>query len=195
VQISTAGKRMHASLAGKKQNAIEAMLDVMRRISRYMVARRPELIYNIRDLFSAPGGFVVPERCEAWIDVHLPPDAPIGQIVTELEEAAVQGGGDPAGSKIAHRNVTIDAGYALPEKGMLVDVIKTVFSKRNLPWNPQPFRSHSDANQLWAAGIKPVVLGPGKLEMAHVPDESVSFSQVCLAAELYLEIMLNLAGK
>ena len=57
------------------------------------------------------------------------------------------------------------------------------------------FRSHSDANRLWAAGVKPVLLGPGKLERAHAPDECASFSQVCLAAQIYLDTILALISR
>lgn len=50
--------------------------------------------------------------------------------------------------------------------------------------------SHSDANQIWAAGIKPILLCPGRLEEAHVPEESVSFQEVCRTAEIYLDILV-----
>jgi acetylornithine deacetylase len=58
-----------------------------------------------------------------------------------------------------------------------------------MKWQPGVFRSHSDANQIWTAGIKPILLGPGSLEMAHIPEESVSFAQVCTAAEIYLDLI------
>jgi hypothetical protein len=69
------------------------------------------------------------------------------------------------------------------------DAIRNVFQHHRLPWTSKAFRSHSDANQIWASGVKPVILGPGKLEQAHSRDESISFQQVCLAAEIYLDIM------
>jgi hypothetical protein len=54
------------------------------------------------------------------------------------------------------------------------------------------FPSHSDANLLWAAGVKPILLGPGQLEHAHAPEERVSFPQVLQAAEIYLDLMTAL---
>ena len=91
------------------------------------------------------------------------------------------------------RIVTIDAGYELPEKGQIVESLKTVYVKRSLAWEPDVFRSHSDANQLWAAGVKTILLGPGKLDRAHAPDESIPFDQVCLAAQIYLDLLLSMA--
>ena len=69
--------------------------------------------------------------------------------------------------------------------------LKSVFADRNLPWNPKSFPSHSDANLLWSSGMKPILLGPGQLEKAHAPDESVAFSQVEAAAGLYRDLMMK----
>jgi len=192
VQICTFGKRLHASLANMTENPIQAMLRLMLRISQYMEEQRPQLVYNIRDLFSSQSGFAVPEHCEAWLDVHLPPGAPIGTIATELEEIILREREQNARLDAELRIVTIDDGYELPEKGRMVDALKAVYASRSLPWEPQSFQSHSDANQLWAAGVKTILMGPGKLEMAHAPEESVSFEQICLATQLYLDLLMNI---
>jgi acetylornithine deacetylase len=89
--------------------------------------------------------------------------------------------------------MTIDAGYEFPPRGPIVESLQKVYSKRNIPWKATTFRSHSDANQLWAAGIKPILLGAGRLEMAHTPEESVSFQKVCRAAQIYTDLILELA--
>jgi acetylornithine deacetylase len=191
IQIITRGKRRHASLANAGKNAIETMLNKMLRVSRYIGQTHPEIVYNIRDLFSSPAGFAVPEQCEAWMDIHLPPTAPIGEIVTELEEVVTEKPSKDAAAEVLFRSVTIDAGYDLPEKGPTVEAIKAVYAALDRPWQTQAFRSHSDANQIWAAGTKPILLGPGRLEKAHTSDETVSFQQVSLAAEIYLNLMLQ----
>lgn len=59
----------------------------------------------------------------------------------------------------------------------------------DISWETGDFQSHSSANQLWGAGIKPIVLGPGSLAEALSTDESISFSQACRASELYLQKM------
>jgi len=194
VQITTHGKRVHASLADTTDNPIEAMFHLMLRISRFMEKDARGLVYNIRDLFSSASGFAVPEHCEAWLDVHVPPAAPIGEILTDLEEVVT--GEDDANPDIAFaiRTATIDNGYELPPRGLVVEVLKGVYEKRSLPWSPGSFRSHSDANKLWAAGTKTILLGPGQLEMAHTPDESISFEEVILSSELYLDFMLALGA-
>jgi acetylornithine deacetylase len=192
IQIYTAGERKHASLASAGQSPIEAMFRLMLHISHHMEENHTELVYNIRDLFSSPSGFAVPERCEARLDIHLPPAAPIGEIVAELEEIIVREEKENSSTAMALRIATIDDGYKLPEKGPVVAALKDVYARHSIPWEPTAFRSHSDANQLWAAGVKTILLGPGRLEQAHAPEESVSFQQVCLTAELYLDLLNSL---
>lgn len=94
----------------------------------------------------------------------------------------------------AIRFVTVHDGYVLPEKGPVVEVLKGLYKNHSLDWAPRPFSSHSDANRLWTFGVKPIMLGPGQLQMAHAPDESVSFSQVQRAAELYRDLIVSMGS-
>lgn len=192
-QISTRGRRMHASLANMSQNPIESMLHILLKISHYIGNDRPEMVYNIRELSSSQAGFAVPERCDAWLDLHLPPTAAIGEITLELEQILIQERLENPDFDGTLRFATIHAGYELPDKWPMVEALKDVYAKRSLPWQPQAFRSHSDANLLWAAGMKPILLGSGQLEKAHAPDESVSFEQVLTAARLYLDLLISLS--
>jgi acetylornithine deacetylase len=194
ILLRTFGKRMHASLANKKENAIEIMLNSLIEISQYMGKDRPEVVYNIRDLFSARAGFAVADRCEAWLDIHIPPSSPVGEIATELEEVFLRYCENYKSIRSTFRIMTIDAGYEFPSRGPIVEILQNIYSKRNIAWKADTFRSHSDANQLWAAGIKPILLGAGRLEMAHTPEESISFQKVCRAAQIYLDLILELAN-
>jgi len=191
-QINTRGRRVHASLASQSQNPIESMLHILIQISHYMVQNRPEGVYNIRDILSTQAGFAVPEWCEAWLDLHLPPKAALGEISLELEELVERLSKENSHIDTSIRLATVEGGYELPEKGSVVEALKTVYQQHSQPWEPQSFPSHSDANQLWASGVKPILLGPGQLSQAHAPEESVSFQQVVIAAELYRDLILSL---
>lgn len=188
IHLFTGGRRVHASLANRGGNPVEVMMHTITRIAQYMQTRRPELVYNIRDVFSSRAGFAVPERCDAWLDIHLPPRAAVGEIAAELEEIVEGEKGRFPSVENVLRFATIDAGYELPEKGRFVETLKEVFCHSGLSWAPAPFVSHSDANRLWRAGVKPVLMGPGSLAKAHTPDESVSFLQTLAAAELYCSL-------
>ncbi|MBU0480759.1 MAG: M20/M25/M40 family metallo-hydrolase [Proteobacteria bacterium] len=189
ILLSARGTRQHASLAKRRHNATEVMLQTLLRLTQHLETSYPLITYNIRDLFSSQSGFAVPERCEACLDLHLPPGMEAGEILLDMEEIALSKKDIRTGIEMGFRTATIAAGYQFPEKGVVVDSLKNVFKTHNLPWSTDAFRSHSDANQIWTSGVKPIILGPGQLEQAHAHDESVSFQQIVEAAEIYLSLM------
>ena len=189
IQISTEGARVHASLADATSNAVQVLLNVLLCISQHMQHKRPELGFNMRDLYSSQSGFTSPDHCEAWLDLHVPPSASMGEIITEVEEIVIQERGKNNAIDAQCRIVTITGGFELPEKGSLVTALKSVFKQRKLSWTPEAFKSHSDANQLWTAGVKTLLIGPGDIKYAHAPQETISFEQVVQAAEIYADII------
>jgi len=192
VFLRTGGKRAHSSMPELGHNAIEAMLKLLLRVTEYVSSMPHGLVYNIRELTGFPGGFIVPDVCEAWLDLHLPPNSRIDVLKAELEQLV----------KTASESIPdIDAqlsfeetysGYQISQERELVKGLKEVYQNMSLAWEPRDFRSHSDGNILWAAGVDPIILGPGRLEAAHTPEESVSFPQVVQAAQLYLNFALSL---
>ena len=192
MQLITKGKRRHASLAKGRINPVGSMLKTLLALTHHMDARRPEAVYNIRDLRTSRSGFAVPEWCHAWLDIHLPPHTPTGAICAELEEVATTGLTGKNLSPAEVRFHTIQDGYDLPGKGAVVDTLRKVYDQLARPWQPTAFPSHSDANLLWAHGIKPILLGPGSLAKAHVPDESIGEEEILAAAEVYYQLMFTL---
>jgi len=192
MQVVIRGKRMHASMANRAAHPAESLLHFLLRLLHYWEERWPEVIPNIRDLSSSSAGFVVPDYCEAWLDVHLPPALPLGEIILELEQLTESIREDNPHVSPSLRFTEIHSGYDIPERSPFVQKIRQILEARDLPWQPMPFRSHSDANTLWTAGVKPILLGPGQLEKAHSPEESVSFDQVAAAARIYLDILASL---
>ena len=195
VQLVTKGLRMHASLAPQAANAVTAMLHLLLEFLQFLDKRLTDAVYNVRDLTSARSGFAVPDYCEAWIDLHLPALSDMGHITYELEELHQAFCKAHPESDSAIHFTTIHNGYELPQKGPMMEVMQEVYQRHGLPMAPGPFPSHSDANILWAAGIKPILLGPGKLEKAHTADESTSFAQVVQAARLYVDLALEAEEK
>ncbi|MGD2089106.1 MAG: M20/M25/M40 family metallo-hydrolase [Candidatus Aminicenantes bacterium] len=187
--ISTRGKRIHASLAHEGVNAIESMLRLILKIIDYLKSKRQDIVYNVRDLASSPSGFEVPEQCELWLDLHLPPHSAIEAVVHELEELVFNEGRENPQLNAVLQFSYLHSGYQLPEKGEIYNRLKSVYEKLSLPFAPDSFRSHSDANQFWEAGIRPILLGPGQLQHAHMPEEFVSFPQVLSAAEIYYSLL------
>jgi acetylornithine deacetylase len=194
MELSTTGRRVHASLANAGFNAIRSMLQVLMGLTTHLEKTRQDVIYNIRDMNSSQAGFAVPDRCDVAIDLHLPAAAPVGEIAAELEDVVARTLPKGLDLRDAFEFCTLQGGYDLPDKGWLPGLLQETYRRHGLPWSPGAFRSHSDANLLWAEGIRPIMLGPGQLEKAHTQDEAVSFSQVALASDLYLDLLASVSG-
>jgi acetylornithine deacetylase len=190
----THGLKSHSSLPELGHNAVESMLRVLLHLGKDALFNREqtEIVYSIREMRSSQKGFVVPDRCEAWIDLHLPPDRDPAAIERAIREIA-----EGASLFIPGLDLNVDfdfasAGYNLGLDNPLAQVIEQSYPKLGLPLKWDAFRSHSDGNLFFAAGCKPLILGPGALEICHTPEEQVEFAEVLSAARIYAAICLGL---
>ena len=191
VQLSTQGTQKHASLARTEDSAVESMLHLLLALVDFLRENRSDVVYNIRDLSSSQPGFVVPESCQAWVDLHLPPQSPVGEIAVELEEVVKRMQEQRPETDSEFKTTTLHSGYELPLRGELYENLVSIYKNMDLPLNFQSFPSHSDANLLFQEGIRPVILGPGDLEKAHGSEESINFKQIIRASQLYCELMIQ----
>ncbi len=188
VFLRARGKRAHSALPEVGQNAIEAMLRLLLHVTDFAASEGSRLVYNIRELAGLPSGFVVPDLCEAWLDFHLPPDMRMDSLKADLEDIVAPDAVGLSSLDLYMRFEDTYAGYEISPNRAFVKKLRQVYENMSREWNPQQFRSHSDGKVLWAAGIDPIVLGPGRLEMAHSQDEGLPFADVVTAAHMYLNI-------
>jgi acetylornithine deacetylase len=189
----TRGRRSHSSLPELGHNAVESMLRVLLHLGKDPLFDREksEIIYSIRELSSSRAGFVVPDRCETWIDLHLPPDMdPIS-----LQEV-IRGTAATVGRLIPELDLSVSfdfasAGYDLGADNRLAQILRETCPVLGLTLRLDAFRSHSDGNLFFAAGTKPLILGPGSLETAHTADEQVTLAEVLDAARIYAALCLG----
>ena len=192
VLLRTRGKRAHPAVPEQGQNAITGMLQLLLKVTEFAASRAGELVYNIRDLSVLPLGFVVPDSCEAWLDLHVPPNFTIDVLKSQLEQLVKECSEANPPLEAELRFEEVHAGYKISPERPVVKTLRQVYEGLSLPWEPSDFRSHSDANTLWAAGVDPIILGPGRLEEAHTPEEYVAFGHVAEAARIYLELASSL---
>jgi len=195
ISLSTRGRRIHSSLPELGHNAVESMLRLLLLLGRAPLFDRAAspLVYSIRELASSRAGFVVPDTCEAWIDVHLPP-----QLTLEEVERQVYAICNAAPEQIDGLDLDLDfpfraAGYDIGSRSPLAKTLEGIYRHLGLPLRFEAFRSHSDGNLFHRAGVKPLILGPGALETAHTPDEQVALAEVEAAARIYAALCLDVA--
>ena len=189
----THGLKSHSSLPELGHNAVESMLRVLLHLGKDPLFSREasQIVYSIREMRSSQKGFVVPDRCEAWIDLHLPP---------ELDPIAVQQGirrlAQSADQHIPGLDLSVafnfaSAGYSLGTDNPLAQTLQQIYPCLGRPLKFDAFRSHSDGNLFFAAGCRPLILGPGALEICHTPEEQVDFCEVLAAAHIYAALCLG----
>jgi len=193
VALVTQGRRIHSSLPELGHNAIESMLRVLLQLQRSPLFRKEpsQLVYSIREMSSSRAGFVVPDRCEALIDLHLSPNVDPGKMRRELEEILDRARSDIKGLDLEARFDFEAGGYLLGVENRLAEILEEVCPRLNLPLEFVPFRSHSDGNLFYQAGSRPLILGPGSLETAHTADEQTSLAEVEAAARIYAALALG----
>lgn len=189
----TRGLQSHSSLPELGHNAVESMLRVLLLLGNDPLFDRAktEIVYSIREMRSSRAGFVVPDRCETWIDLHLPPDQDPSALQEAIRTIVADFGRTIPGLDL---DVTFDfasAGYNLGTGNRLAQILREVYPALGLSLQMDPFRSHSDGNLFFAAGVKPLILGPGSLETAHTPEERVVFEEVSGAARIYAALCLG----
>jgi acetylornithine deacetylase len=196
ISLSTRGRRIHSSLPELGHNAIESMLRLLLQFGRAPLFDRSDgnLVYSIREMTSSRAGFVVPDTCEAWIDVHLPPQHPLNEVKQQVRALCAA-----AEEQIEGLNLDVSfpfraAGYRIGRNNPLATTLTDTFPHLGRTLKFEAFRSHSDGNLFHRAGVKPLILGPGALETAHTPDEQVKMDEVEMAARIYTALCLGVTG-
>ncbi len=196
VALVTQGRRIHSSLPELGHNAIESMLRVLLAIERSPLFQQEpsQLVYSIREMSSSRAGFVVPDRCETCIDLHLSPAVDPAEVRRDLEQTLARARRTIKGLDLEGHFEFEAGGYQLELHNPLTAILEEIFPRLNLPLEFVPFRSHSDGNLFYQAGSKPLILGPGSLETAHTAEEQTSLAEVEAAARVYAALALRLAG-
>lgn len=189
----TKGRRIHSSLPELGHNAVESMLRVLLHLGGDPLFEREHsgTVYSIRELSSSRAGFVVPDRCEATIDLHLPPAIDPGQVEKAIRERAASAADLIPDLDLELTFDFVAQGYDLGADHPLAKILEQAYPLLGLPLRFEAFRSHSDGNLFFQAGVKPLILGPGSLETAHTPQERTSLAEVVFAARLYAALCLG----
>jgi acetylornithine deacetylase len=185
ISLVTYGQKLHASLSKPDKNAVKLMMDCINLIIEY-IDKKEDILYNIRDFNSSHAGFASPDRCEAYLDLHVSSKYSLGSLTFEIEELIFEKFNE---KEIKFSLQTIHHGYELSDKASLPKMLKTIYNQKNLDFSQSFFKSDSDAPIFWQSGIKPIILGPGDLAVAHTCEEMVDFNEVLKVAEIYFSVL------
>jgi succinyl-diaminopimelate desuccinylase len=191
-KIRTRGKTAHGSMPHLGRNAILHMNRIISQLAQY------EFKYEEHPLLGAPtmnigtiaGGVttnVVPDQCELTIDMRTVPGQKHGEIEADLEKMI---------AKLRQELPVLEVGLAVINDRPAVDTasdhefvqlgLKVAEAVQGKQLVPGGVNYYTDAAVFVPDTDLPMfILGPGKAELAHQPNEYVEISKLVEAAQYY----------
>lgn len=136
---------------------------------------------------------IVPDSCVVELEVRAIPGHDCDDIVAELRRYAEHKVMPKARDKTPTAGVSIEQlsdtpSFAMPPEHAFVDLLRSAFGEEGEP-EYVPFGT--EAGLFWGhAGMPTVVCGPGSIDQAHTPDESVPLEQLGLCLTRLTSLIL-----
>jgi succinyl-diaminopimelate desuccinylase len=188
LEITTFGKSTHASQPERGENAIAAMLRVAQALAIADTSATPTLVTG------GDGPNTVPHRCSLTIDRRFSAaegaEAARGRILTTIDRVCSETG--------LRVEIVEHACLDAAEIAADAEIVSIVRDAAELVTGRRPdvgrMRAATDARFLIEAGIPTVVFGPGDLEQAHTPDESIAIADLVDCALVYAAAIWRFLG-
>jgi len=184
VTMSCNGIAVHASAPERGKNAIYLMTAAIESIREKVIpelskTKHPLLGYSTLSVGTIRGGSksnIVPDHCEATIDIRLIPGEKPEGIIDLLQTAA------PGAKFVHYGSKPLDTDPSHP----LIEVLSTLGATPvGAPW-------FCDAAVFSDRGIPSVALGPGSIDQAHTADEWISVVDLEEGARFFERFLLSL---
>lgn len=210
IEVSFKGKKVHG---GRQKEGINAIQMASRFVSKvydeyvplldsreYPVLGAPTI--NIGTISGGDQPSTVPDHCKIVLDRRMVPSETIEQVYEELRELGEELHREDPRFECEVRDV-FDGLNLLPHLPFLTDendpimtTVKDIYNDRGKEIVIEPFPAWTDAGFISSqTQSKCLVLGPGKLKVAHSVDEYIDIDQMEEAAEIYAETALRYCGR
>jgi len=191
LRVQVEGKTAHTSMPHLGVNAISRMVLYLRRVEEELDfgdVRHPLLGRPTVNLSTIRGGVtvnVVPDVCEAQIDIRLLPGQDYREVVQLVRDL---GGGD-----VKVEIVDWKEPVETDPRSEIVDIcLSTVSEITGVNRQPKGVSYYTDgtviANRM---GIPMVIVGPADTGMTHQPNECVEVERLVQAVKSYLSIAVR----
>ena len=184
VTMTAHGKAVHASAPEKGDNAIYKITSAIERIRERVIPElasreHPLLGHSTLSIGTLRGGTktnIVPDHCEATIDIRTIPGEDPERLI-ELLKAASEG------VEITHQSTA--PLFTDPEHPLLLKLSAQGATPVGAPW-------FCDAAIFAAKGMPAVALGPGSIAQAHTADEFISVKDLEEGADFFEQFLRSL---
>jgi acetylornithine deacetylase/succinyl-diaminopimelate desuccinylase-like protein len=184
VTLRSHGKAVHASAPERGENAIYAMTSAIERIRTEVIPQLDQLTHPLLGRTTLSVGTIrggsktniVPDHCEAVIDIRLVPGVEPEQIVELIKRA------------VPDLEITYQSSRPLftePSHPLIQRLSSLTATPVGAPW-------FCDAAVFSAQGMPAVALGPGSIAQAHTADEWIKVSDLEAGADFFECFLLSL---
>ncbi len=200
LEITTFGKSAHGSSPDEGINAIIDMMHIiceLENLSANISKRHNSLLGNpslaVTTIAGGKAPNVIPDKCMITVDRRLIPGETIKNALDEINAII-----NKQKELFPRQYVTVKELIGLEpciistEEPIVKTVLNSIQEVTGTSVEPSGFTACCD---MWClvqkANIPTVILGPGKLSMAHKANEYVSIKELYQAAKLYMCVALN----
>ena len=196
VRIKTSGKSGHGSMPSSGVNAIEHMIRLLTSIPEMNLFKRGGNEYGTPtcSIGTIHGGVrtnVIPEDCQATLDIRLPPGIAPLEVIEAFEQQL-------NALKLQGSVEAEETGYPAcltPLDAPIVQAVSKAMRMIDLPLEKSLAPYWTDLFHLHQAGIPGVIFGPGSILRAHSGEEYVEIDQLYLATKVYALTALFFCGE
>lgn len=202
LELETVGSTAHGSMPHLGRNAIVDMQALLAEVLAIPLREGPDPVHgrttlNIGTIRGGVGPNVVPDLCRVSLDFRLPPGIPDEQLMEEVLAAVKKAGAKLPGMRVDIHPTGSRVAVATPVQDRIVQLVlqlcREKLGRRQEPLPTPGFAT--DASALCSDPPIPfVIIGPGKEELAHKPDEYVEIEDYLNAVDLYAELARRYLG-
>jgi len=197
LKLRTKGKSAHGGMPEHGINAVYKMAKILNRLEGYDFKQAPHEFLgkptiNIGRITGGARPNIVPDSCEAEIDIRYLPNQNRQEIIDELKELI---------SELKREDHQIDAemdiiryrsSVEISKEEKVIQTIMEAFGE--VVGNYPEFRgmvTPADSEYLVNAGIPSVMFGPGADRLAHTTNEWIAIDEILNAVKIYATIMIG----
>ena len=201
LKLTTQGKAAHGSMPELGVNAILHMYALLERLLRHRFTYQPHPLLrpptvNVGTLYGGTTTNIVPELCQATVDIRIVPGQSAEGIVKEVQRLIAglerEVPNFHAQVDVVKRKSAVATDPGTPLIRAAQQVAQTILGQT---LEPQGASYATDASVLTPpTGVPTLIFGPGEVAMAHQQDEYVEIDKVVQAARFYAALALELLG-
>ncbi|MBC7331120.1 MAG: M20/M25/M40 family metallo-hydrolase [Synergistetes bacterium] len=174
LEIEVKGKFAHGSTPYAGKNAIEEALDLYQKIKEIALSQKSPCSslnpwINLGKIEGGRDSYVVPDYCRIAIEIGILPG---NRAIDVFEKIS------PLLKEKNYHLKDIDDPIEIEKDNPILELIASIYDEIGLKFEKTFFPSWSDAHNLATKGIPSLILGAGKLELAHTPSEFVDLKEL-----------------